>query len=281
MIRCCVYGFWVLLFWCLFSAGCGQSAALPPHSVVEPVLLGTIARADQPVSIEPEPTVIISSAGDASFLSFRVTAQPSPPTITPTYAPTTTTTVTVSVLPETTTLATLTPTIPVDEAVVVVTPTRVVPTYIFPVRAAWVDYGPYHHDYPATDIFCPVGSEFLAATSGIVDFVNRVDQWNTTTDRPEDRGGLMLAIVGDDGWRYYGSHLSAIAEGIAPGVRVEAGQVLGYTGNSGNASGTPPHLHFGISHPTYPEDWQTRRGELPPYDYLRAWERGEMITPGL
>ncbi len=152
-------------------------------------------------------------------------------------------------------------------------------TYIFPVRAEWYEYGRYHHDYPATDIFCPVGSEYLATTSGVVDFVNAVDQWDATTNDPALRGGIMIAIIGDDGWRYYGSHLSVVAEGLEVGDRVVAGQLLGYTGKSGNAQGTPPHIHYGISHPTTPDDWQTRRGQIPPYDYLQAWERGEMVTP--
>jgi murein DD-endopeptidase MepM/ murein hydrolase activator NlpD len=151
--------------------------------------------------------------------------------------------------------------------------------YVFPVRATSVEYGPYHHDYPAADIFCPIGSEYVSTTSGVVDFVNRVDRWNPSTNMPEDRGGIMVAFIGDDGWRYYGSHLSGIAEGIEPGVHVTAGQVLGWTGDSGNAQGTPPHLHYGISRPTTPDDWQVRRGEIPPHEYLRAWERGEWVTP--
>ncbi len=153
--------------------------------------------------------------------------------------------------------------------------------YVFPVRGNCAPYEPYHHTYPATDIFCDPGSEFLAPTSGIIDFVNRIDRWDPTTDVPADRGGIMVAMIGDDGVRYYGSHLMGIADGIEVGVRVEVGQLLGWTGSSGNAASTPPHLHFGISRPTTPDDWQTRRGEVPPYDYLRAWERGEMLTPVL
>ncbi len=151
--------------------------------------------------------------------------------------------------------------------------------YAFPVRASQLDYGRYHHDYPAADIFCPIGSEFLATTDGVVDWVSRVDLWDPATDRPDVRGGLSVAIIGDDGWRYYGSHLSGVAEGIEPGVRVSAGQLLGWTGNSGDARSTPPHVHYGISRPTTPDDWAVRRGEIPPYDYLKAWERGEMVTP--
>jgi murein DD-endopeptidase MepM/ murein hydrolase activator NlpD len=149
------------------------------------------------------------------------------------------------------------------------------------VQGARVNYGPSHHDYPATDIFCPVGSRFVAPTAGVIDYISTVDLWDPASDDPALRGGLSLALVGDDGVRYYGSHLSALAEGIVPGVRVAAGQLLGLTGKSGNARSTPAHLHFGISHPTTPDDWQVRRGEISPYRYLRAWQRGESLAPAL
>jgi murein DD-endopeptidase MepM/ murein hydrolase activator NlpD len=155
-------------------------------------------------------------------------------------------------------------------------------TYIFPVRpASAAEYGAYHHDYPATDIFCPVGSRFVAPTSGVVQFVSRVDTWDPRTDDPAVRGGLSVAIIGDDRVRYYGSHLSAIAAGIAPGARVQAGQLLGLTGHSGDARTTAPHLHFGISRPTGPTDWQARRGQISPYKYLQAWAAGKALTPVL
>lgn len=153
-------------------------------------------------------------------------------------------------------------------------------TYVFPVRGA-CQYGPDHHDYPATDIFCPTGSEVIAPTAGVVDFVNQIDRWDPATDVPADRGGIMFAIIGDDGVRYYGSHLQELVPDLAPGMRVATGQLLGKLGNSGNARTTPPHLHFGISRPTTPDDWETRRGEISPYPYLQAWERGEMLTPVL
>lgn len=187
------------------------------------------------------------------------TSQPTQPPITPTAA------------------QTLTPTLTATTA----TTRALTLVYVFPVRATSVTYGQSHHDYPATDMFCPIGSEFVAPTSGVIEFVSTKDQWDPTTDRPEHRGGLSVAIIGDDGVRYYGSHLSNVAEGIVPGVHVEAGHLLGLTGKSGNARNTPPHLHFGISSPTTPEDWQTRRGQVPPYRYLNAWKRGEQITPTL
>jgi len=157
-------------------------------------------------------------------------------------------------------------------------PAKAAPRYVFPVRARKYSISSSHHDYPAADIACAIGSEFVAVTSGVVDYVSRVDRW-PQTGRPEDKGGLSVAIVGDDRLRYYGSHLSEVAEGIEPGVRVEAGQLLGLTGETGNAAGVYPHLHFGISHPTTPDDWRVRRGEIEPFSYLRAWQRGEQVTP--
>jgi len=114
-----------------------------------------------------------------------------------------------------------------------------------------------------------------------VDYVSAKDMWDHKVNDGATRGGLSVAIIGDDGVRYYGSHLSQVADGIAPGVRVVAGQPLGLTGKSGDARFVDPHLHFGISHPTTPEDWAVRRGEIPPYGYLRAWQRGEDATPDL
>jgi murein DD-endopeptidase MepM/ murein hydrolase activator NlpD len=163
-----------------------------------------------------------------------------------------------------------------------VSPTLPPPAYVFPLAPA--DAGSYvqgHHDYPAVDIWAPEGTKFVAVTSGLVDFVSYEDGWDPGADDPATRGGLSVAIIGDDGVRYYGSHLSAIASGIAVGQRVTAGQVLGYVGHTGNARFISPQLHFGISHPTSPDDWKTRRGEIDPYPYLKAWETGEQITPAL
>jgi beta-lactamase class A len=220
----------------------------------------------QPTPLPPGPTLAVTAT---QMITATPTAQPSP-------------------LPPSPTLATIStpitlPTIPPASATSTRTPTTAPAAlrYVFPVRGTCQPYQPYHHDYPATDIFCTPGSEFVAPTSGVIDFVNAVDRWDPATNAPADRGGIMVAMIGDDGVRYYGSHLSGVAEGIRVSARVEAGQVLGWTGSSGNAASTPPHLHFGISRPTFPEDWQTRRGEVPPYDYLQAWERGEMLTPAL
>ncbi len=61
---------------------------------------------------------------------------------------------------------------------------------------------------------------------------------------PNSIGGNAVQLRGDDGNRYYLSHLDSYG---AAG-KVAAGDVVGYVGNSGNAITTPPHLHFEV-HP--------------------------------
>jgi murein DD-endopeptidase MepM/ murein hydrolase activator NlpD len=161
-------------------------------------------------------------------------------------------------------------------------PTLANPTHTFPLDPPSLgDFAEGGHTYPATDIFAPAGSRFVAVTAGVVDFVSYQDLWDPAVGDMSVAGGLCVAIVGDDGVRYYGSHLQAVADGIHPGLRVQAGQLLGYVGNSGNAATTETHLHFGISRPTFPEDWQARRGQIDPFSYLVAWRNGQNLTPAL
>jgi murein DD-endopeptidase MepM/ murein hydrolase activator NlpD len=156
------------------------------------------------------------------------------------------------------------------------------PRHTFPVsNCDNASYGTTHHDYPATDVFVARGTRFRAVTSGIVESVSRIDRWNPDLDKPWTGGGRYVSLVGDDGVRYYGSHLRSVAAGVGSGDRVRTGQLLGFTGQSGNARLSVPHLHFGISHPTTPTDWRTRRGEVWPYRYLRAWCAGRNVTPEL
>ncbi len=154
------------------------------------------------------------------------------------------------------------------------------PYYFFPVQPAdTTNYGAFHHDYPATDMFTAVGSQFVAPTAGTIEYISRDDRWNPKTNLGPDRGGLAVSLVGDDGLRYYGSHLSRIAGGLAVGQQVVAGQLLGLTGKTGDARATDPHLHFGISHPTAADDWAVRRGEYPPFPWLQQVQRGLPVPP--
>ncbi len=84
------------------------------------------------------------------------------------------------------------------------------------------------------DIFAPRGTPVRAATRGVVvrKGMNRL-------------GGKMITVFGPGGWFHYYAHLDDWAT-PATGDYVEAGRVLGYVGDTGNAKGTPPHLHYGI-----------------------------------
>ena len=155
------------------------------------------------------------------------------------------------------------------------------PIHVFPLDPPGT-YSPGGHAYLATDIFAPVGTAFVAVTSGVIQGVSRLDTWDPEVNDGATRGGLYVSLIGDDGVRYYGSHLSAVAEGIEAGVRVEAGKLLGLVGISGSARDTPPHLHFGISRPTNLGDWEVRRGEIDPIPFLDGWLAGDVnMAPSL
>ena len=162
-----------------------------------------------------------------------------------------------------------------------IAPAQAAPIYIFPVADCAVNYARAHHDYDATDILAKKGCKFVSPVNGVIDEVNRTDLWSGKTNLGIDRGGLYVSIIGEDGVRYYGSHLTSIVSSIQPGVVVKAGQLLGKVGATGSARGTSPHLHFGISWPTpsQPNVWWVRRGVVLPWKYLDAWKSGKDLSP--
>ena len=83
----------------------------------------------------------------------------------------------------------------------------------------------------------PMGTPLVACESGTL-----------TKIGPAGLGGNRLWVKGDSGTEYYYAHLSAFAEGSVEGKRVNAGDVVGFVGNTGNAAGGPSHLHFEV-HP--------------------------------
>jgi murein DD-endopeptidase MepM/ murein hydrolase activator NlpD len=161
------------------------------------------------------------------------------------------------------------------------------PVYTFPVAGCTVTYGKYHHDYPATDIQAKKGCAFVSPVAGVIDEVAIVDKWSGKTNLGPDRGGLSISIIGTDGVRYYGSHLSKIEAAIVPGYKVTTGEKLGEIGSTGSARGTKAHLHFGISYPTEKGIWWVRRGvglekgKTSPWKYLQAWQVGKDLKPKL
>lgn len=96
---------------------------------------------------------------------------------------------------------------------------------------------PDAHAHEGIDIFAPRGTPLVAAERGVV---GRVGIGRL--------GGLKLWLRGESGADWYYAHLDGFAPGLHNGQVVEAGELLGYVGNTGNAVGTPPHLHLEI-HP--------------------------------
>lgn len=102
-----------------------------------------------------------------------------------------------------------------------------------------------HH---GVDIFAKRGTPVVAVVGG------------TARAREEPKGGKVVYLEGADGTTYFYGHLDAWAPILAmqarsgsgfAAVRVPEGTRLGRVGNTGNAAGKPPHLHF-----------QMRRGSL-------------------
>jgi murein DD-endopeptidase MepM/ murein hydrolase activator NlpD len=86
--------------------------------------------------------------------------------------------------------------------------------------------------HEGVDMLAPTGTPIFAVVSGSVRFSqNRL-------------GGNAVSLVGDNGNRYYYAHLSRY-EGSSR--RVTQGELIGYNGDTGNATGVP-HLHFEV-HP--------------------------------
>ena len=159
------------------------------------------------------------------------------------------------------------------------TPASAVPNYVYPIDGCKSSYSRAHHDYPASDILAKTGCKFLAPTSGVIDEVNDVDKYSWKNNDGALRGGLSISMIGDDGVRYYGSHFSKIYKKVIPGYRVEVGELIALVGTSGDAAGTAPHVHFGISWPTKEGIWWVRRGMVYPWKYLDAWKAGKDLSP--
>ena len=116
-------------------------------------------------------------------------------------------------------------------------------------RDTWNGPRPGGRQHKGIDIFAKRGTPIRSTTPGIV-----------VTVGTNKLGGHIVWVYGPNGeWHYY-AHLERFAD-IQPGDVIGAGTVLGYVGDSGNAKGTPPHLHYGI----YP----AAGGAMNPYPRLR------------
>lgn len=101
------------------------------------------------------------------------------------------------------------------------------------------------------DIMAERGTKVLSTTAGVI-----VDMRNNNL------GGKVIWIAGPAGSYHYYAHLDGHKRGLDVGDRIKKGQLLGYVGNTGNARGGSPHLHYGI----YLEG--KGRAAVNPYFYL-------------
>lgn len=88
--------------------------------------------------------------------------------------------------------------------------------------------GTRYHE--GNDLFVARGTPIRAPVGGTVEHVTG------------SIGGNQFRLQGDDGIKYIGSHMNEFGKD----GKVRAGDVIGYVGNTGNAKGTSPHLHFGM-----------------------------------
>jgi murein DD-endopeptidase MepM/ murein hydrolase activator NlpD len=102
----------------------------------------------------------------------------------------------------------------------------------------WLDprAGPPPHQHQGTDVFAAFDTPVRAPVDGIVRF--------------EDAGlgGKGAFVTAPDRTYYYMAHLKGFNPDLRNGAAVKQGQVIGYNGDSGNAQGGAPHVHFEV-HP--------------------------------
>ena len=102
--------------------------------------------------------------------------------------------------------------------------------------------------HTGTDIWAREGTEIYSCTDGVVFYIG---YWGG--------GGNTVVVMDDYGYMYYYHHMVCITDFLQEGQRVEAGQLIGHVGNTGNSA--RDHLHLTIVHPD---------GMLvDPYTYLR------------
>lgn len=101
--------------------------------------------------------------------------------------------------------------------------------------------------HAALDVMAPLGARIVAPRAGRVLGPGEWLYGGSARDGAgwSENGGWYVRIEADEGGTDYFSHMLE-RPNVRPGQRVRAGQVLGKVGQTGNASLTCPHLHYGV-----------------------------------
>lgn len=87
--------------------------------------------------------------------------------------------------------------------------------------------------HKGVDIFASKGRNIFSSTDGIILYRGELP-----------RGGKVILVLGPK-WRlHYYAHLNEID--MERGIFVKSGSRIGSVGDTGNAAGKPPHLHYSI-----------------------------------
>jgi murein DD-endopeptidase MepM/ murein hydrolase activator NlpD len=122
--------------------------------------------------------------------------------------------------------------------------------------------GGWHH---GEDIFAAAGTPLLAVADGTLHTIGFTKI-----------GGYRLWLRDTQGNEFYYAHLSAYSPLAVEGRSVQAGDVVGFVGDTGDAVGSSPHLHFEI-HPAAMAGLGYD-GVVAPYSILLAWRRADDIS---
>lgn len=109
--------------------------------------------------------------------------------------------------------------------------------------------------HEGTDIFAAEGTPIIAIADGTLDRVG----WNSI-------GGYRFWLFDKYGNGFYYAHESAFAPVAQDGASVRAGDVIAFVGHTGDAQGTPDHVHFEV-HPG-------GGAATNPFPFLNAWKHG-------
>ena len=115
------------------------------------------------------------------------------------------------------------------------------------------------HAHEAIDLMEPRGTPVLAVAPGAIR--------KLFLSKPG--GNTIYQFDQTDTFCYYYAHLDRYADNVREGMRVKAGDVLGYVGSTGNANANAPHLHFAIFALGPQKQWW-RGTALDPYPALVA-----------